>query len=116
MSIPINTDVNIISSASYFSNCALELKAEEKKMIQRKKNPEENGFWFLNVCYCFFLPFVCRKKPVTDEDIPDADTRDSCTRNFDLVEKRWVKRYKKYLDQKLEYDLQKEKLPEFNLK
>ncbi|KAA6355633.1 MAG: hypothetical protein EZS28_048840, partial [Streblomastix strix] len=33
-----------------------------------KPNLEEKHPFILNLFYCFFMPFVCRVKPVTDED------------------------------------------------
>jgi hypothetical protein len=46
-----------------------------------KTNWESKCFWFVNIFYCFFFLFVCRCKPLTDEDIYDVDPTDETERD-----------------------------------
>lgn len=67
----------------------------------KKKNLESSCNWFLNIFFCFFFPFVCRRKPLSDEDIYEVDQNDSCEKNGKLMEKKWKAECQEY-EKKLE--------------
>ncbi|KAK2949702.1 Multidrug resistance-associated protein [Blattamonas nauphoetae] len=72
--------------------------SEPKKEFVRKKNHEESHFWFANLFMCFIFPFVCRCKPVVDEDMPVVHT-------FDMAKpatERFLKKYRVRFDQYIE--------------
>jgi hypothetical protein len=80
-----------------------------KKQIKRKENKEEHSFFLWNVLYIFFLPYVCRIKPVSDEDIPQPDSRDSSEISYNKTKDLWKSRYKKYVEDLECYEMEKSK-------
>jgi hypothetical protein len=82
-----------------------------KKQIKRKKNSEEHSFFLWNMFYLFFLPYVCRIKHVTDEDIPEPDTRDGSELCYEKTKDRWGSRYSKYIAELEKYEAEKSKDP-----
>ncbi|KAH7818031.1 putative Multidrug Resistance Associated Protein (MRP) [Monocercomonoides exilis] len=63
---------------------------------KRPKNRESQSAWFLNVLFCFFYPFVCRVKPVTEKDIPWLSEEDKCREKAKQLVAKWDKRWGEY--------------------
>jgi hypothetical protein len=84
-----------------------------KKYIKRKANTEEHSFFLWNMFYIFFLPYVCRIKPVSDEDIPEPDSRDSSILCYNKTKDRWGNRYKKYAEELGKYEAEKSRDPKY---
>jgi hypothetical protein len=82
-----------------------------KKWIRRKQNTEEHAFFLWNMFYLFFLPYVCRIKHVSDEDIPEPDTRDGSELCYEKTKNRWGNRYSKYATELEKYEAEKSKDP-----
>jgi hypothetical protein len=82
-----------------------------KKQIKRKQNTEEHAFFLWNMFYLFFLPYVCRIKYVSDEDIPKPDTRDGSELCYEKTKNRWGNRYSKYATELEKYEAEKLKDP-----
>lgn len=93
-----------------------ESKTGKKKEIVRKKNGEQHAFFLFNILYCFFLPYVCKIHPLSDEDIPEPDTRDSSESGFNKVKDKWAEKYVIYAAEKEKYDEEKEKNPKTTMK
>ncbi|KAA6376967.1 MAG: hypothetical protein EZS28_027506, partial [Streblomastix strix] len=55
------------------------IQKHKKDAVTTKQNLEETHKFFYNLFYCFFMPFVCRVKPVLNEDVYDIDSHDRCT-------------------------------------
>jgi hypothetical protein len=87
--------------------------ATGKKFIRRKPNAEEHAFFICNMFFIFFLPYVCRIKPVSDEDIPEPDSRDSSELAYNKTKDGWAKRYLKYSNELEKYEAEKSKDPKF---
>jgi hypothetical protein len=84
-----------------------------KKYINRKANTEEHSFFLWNMFYIFFLPYVCRIKPISDEDIPEPDSRDSSILCYNKTKDGWGNRYKKYAEELGKYEAEKTRDPKF---
>ncbi|KAA6388868.1 MAG: ABC transporter ATP-binding protein, partial [Streblomastix strix] len=88
----------------------------DKNKSQVKQNLEERHPFILNLFYCFFLPFVCRIKPVTDDDIYDVDSHDRCDITTQKASEGWQPSYSQFLIDKALYDQLKSENPEIQLK
>jgi hypothetical protein len=83
-------------------------KVENKRVLSRKANLEENSFFLFNICYCFFCPFVCSRKALDDEDIPDCSVKDKTATIYPKIKKKWENNYRKYIKEMEEYERKKE--------
>ncbi|KAA6330265.1 MAG: hypothetical protein EZS28_053519, partial [Streblomastix strix] len=63
-----------------------------------------------------FMPFVCRVKPVTDEDMYDVDSHDRCDVTTFKTDEGWAPRYIRYVIEKAEYDQLKAENPDAQIK
>jgi hypothetical protein len=50
------------------------------------------------------MTFIFRTGPITDDDIYDVDSHDTCKITTEKTESGWVHKYAKYLIDKAEYD------------
>ncbi|KAA6389235.1 MAG: hypothetical protein EZS28_015235, partial [Streblomastix strix] len=66
-----------------------EKNTQKANEIASKPNLEDKHPFVLNLFYCFFMTFVCRIKPITNEDIYQIGERDMCSSTSNLVEKSW---------------------------
>ncbi|KAA6397480.1 MAG: ABC transporter: Multidrug resistance-associated protein, ATP binding protein [Streblomastix strix] len=62
-----------------------------------KTNLEEKHPFFMNLWFCFYIPFVCRIKPLVDIDIYDVQTNEKCCAITKRIEMNWRKRYEEYI-------------------
>lgn len=80
--------------------------------IVRKKNLEERSFCLFNICFCFMFPFVCRCKPIKDEDIPSPMEKDTSKVVMKRLDPAWFGKYKEYISEKEKYEAKKKELEE----
>ncbi|KAA6367617.1 MAG: hypothetical protein EZS28_036856, partial [Streblomastix strix] len=69
-----------------------------------KVNLEEKHPFILNLFYCFFLPFICRVKPITNDDIYQIGKKDRCDYTSDKTLEGWGPKYAQYLINKAKFD------------
>ncbi|KAA6383301.1 MAG: ABC transporter: Multidrug resistance-associated protein, ATP binding protein [Streblomastix strix] len=84
--------------------------------IRTKRNLEEKHPFILNIFYCFFLPFVCRVKPITDDDIYEVQSDDRCDITTQKASQGWQPSYSQYLIEKAQYDQLMSENPDAQLK
>jgi hypothetical protein len=82
-------------------------KTNKNNVILRKVNLEEKSFFLLNIFYCFFCPFVCSQKILSDEDIPNCSVKDKTENIYPKIKKNWEKKYKKFIKEMDEYEKKK---------
>ncbi|KAA6398603.1 MAG: putative ATP-binding cassette sub-family C member Sur, partial [Streblomastix strix] len=80
---------------------------EEEVEVKRPKNLEESHWFLCNLFYCFFMPFVCRVKHVTEEDIWPVEDKYTCELQTQRGYAGWGPKYAKYLDEVAEYERNK---------
>ncbi|KAH7820854.1 putative Multidrug Resistance Associated Protein (MRP) [Monocercomonoides exilis] len=91
--------------------------AEEKpKEYTRLKNREENSFCLWNFFFCFFFPFVCRRKPLSDDDIYEVHQKDNTANVSKKFIAAWGPLYAKYVQEKAEEEQKKAENPEYTMK
>ncbi|KAA6378355.1 MAG: putative multi drug resistance-associated protein MRP, partial [Streblomastix strix] len=90
-------------------------KINEKNAI-RKPNLEDRHPFILNLFYCFFMPFICRIKPITNDDIYQIDEKDKCENVSNLVVKDWKLKLKQFLQDIQDFEKQKTDNPELQIK
>jgi hypothetical protein len=81
----------------------------EKKKLKRRHNTEEHSFFLLNIFYIFFLRYICRIRPVSDEDIPECDSHDYSEKCYNKTKNRWENEYSKYFIELEKYNTEKAK-------
>ncbi|KAA6365099.1 MAG: hypothetical protein EZS28_039374 [Streblomastix strix] len=75
------------------------------KEQKRLENREESHCWLANVFFCFYFPFICKFRPVNNDDVYDNHTDDKCEKS--------VIRAQQYLYQRMdEYEKAKNKWEE----
>ncbi|KAA6397284.1 MAG: putative ABC transporter C family member 5 [Streblomastix strix] len=67
------------------------------KEQKRLANREEQHFWLANAFYCFYFPLVCRRKPVTNDDVYECHTVDKCELKVKHSTDYWDKHVNKYM-------------------
>ncbi|KAA6352898.1 MAG: hypothetical protein EZS28_051575, partial [Streblomastix strix] len=71
----------------------------DSQEIKREPNKEDQHPFICNLFYIFFLPFVCRIRPVTKEDVYQVAKDDRTEENAMKVSAGWDKSVKKYIKQ-----------------
>ncbi|KAA6401150.1 MAG: hypothetical protein EZS28_003326 [Streblomastix strix] len=97
-------------------NQSVQTDNNEMIQIKRKENLEEQHPFILNLFYCFFMPFVCRIKPVTNDDIYPAAHDDRCDYTTELADAGWIPSYQVYIPKLAEYEQKKLDFPDTNPK
>ncbi|KAA6361553.1 MAG: hypothetical protein EZS28_042920, partial [Streblomastix strix] len=90
--------------------------SEEQKEVVHRENLEEKHPFILNLFYCFFMPLICRIKPVTADDIYDVAKTDRCDYTTNKADKSWSVKFAQYALEKAEYDKLKEENPDAKLR
>ncbi|KAA6390867.1 MAG: ABC transporter ATP-binding protein, partial [Streblomastix strix] len=89
-------------------------KFDRKTII--KPNLEENSPFIMNMFYCFFMPFVCRLKPITNEDMYEVADSDRSVLTTKQMSEGWMYKYNQYVQEKIEYEQLKADYPGVELK
>ncbi|KAK2950394.1 Multidrug resistance-associated protein [Blattamonas nauphoetae] len=63
----------------------------------RAPNTEDKHNFLMNIFFCFFWQFVCRRSPITDKDIYECGKRDRISAKKAIMEKHWNTQANLYL-------------------
>ncbi|KAK2953702.1 putative Multidrug resistance-associated protein 1 [Blattamonas nauphoetae] len=74
-------------------------------VIKPRKNLEDHHNFCFNLFYFFYYPFVCRCRPITNEDIFECGKKDKVSYNVARSGQRWIKKQEEYLRTRAEWDL-----------
>ncbi|KAK2954208.1 Multidrug resistance-associated protein [Blattamonas nauphoetae] len=55
-----------------------------------RENLEDKHPFILNLFFCFFCPFICRRTPIRTHDIPSISENDKTLLRYSVFEKRWT--------------------------
>ena len=53
-------------------------QSKQPIILDRTRNTEEHSFWFFNLFYCFYFPYICRCSSIYDRDVPIVSKEDRC--------------------------------------
>lgn len=87
--------------------------SSHKVEMKRYKNYEESSPFILNLFFCFYFPYICRIKPLREENVPYISKKDKSSLNTEKLKKNWDAKYEEYIKKKAEYERNKEKNQEF---
>ena len=88
--------------------------SSRQKEFVRPINEEEHSFFILNLFYCFFFPFVCRKTPIQNKDIPYCAKNDKSELVLSKVSKNWNPKVNKYLNELSDYEAARKENTKFD--
>lgn len=84
-----------------------------KVEMKRNKNYEESSPFILNLFFCFYFPYICRIKPLREENVPYISKKDKSSLSTEKLKKNWDAKYEEYVKKKAEYEKNQEKNQEF---
>ncbi|KAK2954766.1 Multidrug resistance-associated protein [Blattamonas nauphoetae] len=70
-----------------------------------RKNLEDSHYFCFNLFFFIYYPFVCRCKPITNEDVFECGKKDKVSYNLPRSGQRWIKQQENYLKARAEWDL-----------
>ena len=65
--------------------------------VNRRKNYEEDYPFIANFFFCFYCPYICRVKPIVEEDVPIPAKHDQSSYTFRTLRDTWMPIYENYL-------------------
>ncbi|KAK2960293.1 Multidrug resistance-associated protein [Blattamonas nauphoetae] len=74
-------------------------------VTKARKNLEDSHYFCFNLFFFFYYPFVCRCKPITNEDVFECGKKDKVSYNLPRSGQRWIKQQENYLKARAEWDL-----------
>ncbi|KAK2960698.1 Multidrug resistance-associated protein [Blattamonas nauphoetae] len=70
-----------------------------------RKNLEDSHNFFSTLFYCFYYPFICRCKPITNDDVYECGKKDKVSYSLSHSGQRWIQKQEDYLKARAEWDL-----------
>ncbi|KAK2941288.1 Multidrug resistance-associated protein [Blattamonas nauphoetae] len=70
-----------------------------------RKNVEDRHNFCFNLFFFFYYPYVCRCKPITNDDIFECAKKDKVSYNIQRSGQRWLKEQEEYLKTRTEWGL-----------
>ncbi|KAK2947791.1 Multidrug resistance-associated protein [Blattamonas nauphoetae] len=91
-------------SLSRSSNDSIKFSELSKEEFIRKPCLEEQHNCCFNLFFCFYFPFICHCKGLTDTDIYECHSEDKAETMSSIVKKNWDPQVTDYLKLKTEFD------------
>ncbi|KAA6328714.1 MAG: hypothetical protein EZS28_053686, partial [Streblomastix strix] len=87
-------DIYINGNIAYCPQASMQERKNERDSnpesnVIHKVNLEEKHPFILNLFFIFFFPFICRVKPITNEDIYQIGKKDRCDYTSDKTLEGW---------------------------
>ncbi|KAK2963551.1 Multidrug resistance-associated protein [Blattamonas nauphoetae] len=70
-----------------------------------RKNLEDSHIFLSILFYCFYYPFICRCKPITNDDVFECGKKDKVSYNLSHSGQRWSKQQREFLKKQAEWNL-----------
>ena len=72
--------------------------------IKRHANEEDAHPLIANLFFCYFFPYICRRTPLTDPDMPIGRKSDDTKDATRTLKARWQPEYDQYAQRRKQYE------------